>query len=156
LSETIWGVIGVFNYVVLAYFVLLNVAYLGTTLFALRALRRYALRLKSLDLSELITSGGAPSISLIAPAHDEALTCVESVRSLLKIEYPDFEVLVVNDSSKDDTVERLRAANAGADGSKTQVHGTIRGGWRGRRAHNFPRCGGTAQVRASTRPGPPP
>jgi cellulose synthase/poly-beta-1,6-N-acetylglucosamine synthase-like glycosyltransferase len=110
LSETIWGVIGVFNYVVLAYFVLLNVVYLGTTLFALRALRRYALRLKSLDLSELITSGGAPPISLIAPAHDEALTCVESVRSLLKIEYPDFEVLVVNDGSKDDTVERLRAA----------------------------------------------
>jgi len=110
LSETIWSVIGTFNYVVLAYFVLLNVVYLGTSVFALRALRRYALRLKSLDLTELITSGGAPSISLIAPAHNEALTCVESVRSLLKIEYPDFEVLVVNDGSKDDTLARLREA----------------------------------------------
>jgi cellulose synthase/poly-beta-1,6-N-acetylglucosamine synthase-like glycosyltransferase len=110
LSESIWRVIETFNYVVLGYFVLLNVVYLATSVFALRALRRYALRLKSLDLTELITSGGAPSISLIAPAHNEALTCVESVRSLLKIEYPDFEVLVVNDGSKDDTLERLREA----------------------------------------------
>ena len=102
--------IGTFNYVVLAYFVLLNLVYLATSVFALRALRRYPLRLKSLDLTELITSGGAPPISLIAPAYNEALTCVESVRSLLKIEYPDFEVIVVNDGSGDDTVERLRAA----------------------------------------------
>jgi cellulose synthase/poly-beta-1,6-N-acetylglucosamine synthase-like glycosyltransferase len=58
----------------------------------------------------LITSGGAPPISLVAPAYNEGLTCVESVRSLLKIEYPDFQVIVVNDGSKDDTVERLRQA----------------------------------------------
>jgi cellulose synthase/poly-beta-1,6-N-acetylglucosamine synthase-like glycosyltransferase len=110
LSETVWNVIETFNYVVLGYFVLLNTVYLGTSLFAMRALRRYAMRLKSLDLTDLITSGGAPPISLIAPAYNEGLTCVESVRSLLKIEYPDFEVIVVNDGSKDDTIERLREA----------------------------------------------
>ncbi|MGE0159217.1 MAG: glycosyltransferase family 2 protein [Gemmatimonadales bacterium] len=110
MSEALWGGVHAFNYVVLAYFLLLNVVYIGTTMLAVRALRSYALRLKSLDLTDLITSGGAPPISLIAPAHNEALTCVESVRSLLKIEYPDFEVIVVNDGSKDDTVERLRQA----------------------------------------------
>jgi cellulose synthase/poly-beta-1,6-N-acetylglucosamine synthase-like glycosyltransferase len=110
LTEAIWSVVQAFNYVVLAYFLLLNVVYIGTTLLALGALRRYALRLKALDLTDLITSGGAPPISLIAPAHNEGLTVVESVRSLLKIEYPDFEVIVVNDGSKDDTVERLRQA----------------------------------------------
>ena len=108
--ESMWRLIGVFNYVVLGYFVLLNLVYLGTSVFALGALRRYAMRLKSLDITDLITSGGAPSISLIAPAYNEGPTCVESVRSLLKIEYPDFEVIFVNDGSKDDTVERLQSA----------------------------------------------
>ena len=110
MSETVWRVIAVFNYVVLGYFVLLNFVYLGTSIFAMSALRRYAMRMKSLDLTDLITSGGAPPISLIAPAYNEGMTCVESVRSLLKIEYPDFEIIVVNDGSKDDTVERLRQA----------------------------------------------
>jgi cellulose synthase/poly-beta-1,6-N-acetylglucosamine synthase-like glycosyltransferase len=110
LIDVVWSIVDGFNYVVLAYFLLLSMVYIGTTLLAMGALRRYALRLKSLDLTDLITSGGAPPISLIAPAHNEALTVVESVRSLLKIEYPDFEVIVVNDGSKDDTVERLRQA----------------------------------------------
>jgi cellulose synthase/poly-beta-1,6-N-acetylglucosamine synthase-like glycosyltransferase len=110
LSEAFWRIIETFNYVVLGYFVLLNLVYLVTSLFAMSALRRYAMRMKSLDLTDLITSGGAPPISLIAPAYNEGLTCVESVRSLLKIEYPDFEVIVVNDGSKDDTVQRLREA----------------------------------------------
>jgi cellulose synthase/poly-beta-1,6-N-acetylglucosamine synthase-like glycosyltransferase len=105
-----WSAMGFFNYVVLGYFVLLNSVYLGTTIFAFGALRRYAMRLKSLDLTDLMTSGGAPPITLIAPAYNEALTCVESVRSLLTIEYPEFEVIVVNDGSSDETIERLTSA----------------------------------------------
>jgi len=110
LSEFFWGAVTVFNWVVLGYFVLLNGVYLATSLFAFGALRRYSLRLRSLDLTDLITSQGAPPISLIAPAYNEAVTCVESVRSLLAIEYPDYEVLVVNDGSSDETVERLTEA----------------------------------------------
>ena len=110
MSDAFWSFVGVFNYVVLTYFVLLNAVYFGTSLFAFGALRRYSLRLKSLDLTDLITSRGAPPISLIAPAFNEALTCVESVRSLLSIEYPNFEVVVVNDGSKDETLESLREA----------------------------------------------
>ncbi len=110
MSEALWSVIQVFNWVVLTYFVLLNGVYLATSLFAFGALRRYALRLRSLDLTDLITSAAAPPISLIAPAYNEAMTCVESVRSLLTIEYPEYEVLVVNDGSSDDTVRRLTKA----------------------------------------------
>ena len=71
MSEALWAVVGTFNYVVLGYFVLLNGVYLTTSLVALRALRTYALRLKSLDLTDLISSSGMPPISLIAPAHNE-------------------------------------------------------------------------------------
>ncbi|QYU71020.1 glycosyltransferase family 2 protein [Leptolyngbya sp. 15MV] len=51
----------------------------------------------------------APPISVLAPAYNEELTIVESVRSLLALQYPDFEVIVVNDGSKDATLARLIA-----------------------------------------------
>ena len=108
--EAFWSVLGAFNYVVLFYFIALNTVYLGTSFFAFGALRRYALRLKSLDLTDLISSAWAPPITLIAPAYNEEETCVESVRSLLTLEYPEYEILVVNDGSKDRTIERLTEA----------------------------------------------
>lgn len=49
----------------------------------------------------------APPITLMAPAYNEALTIVESIRSLLALQYPNFEVVVVNDGSKDETLQVL-------------------------------------------------
>lgn len=52
-------------------------------------------------------SDQAPPISVLAPAFNEELTVVESVRSLLALQYPDFEVLLINDGSKDGTLRRV-------------------------------------------------
>lgn len=107
LTAAFWGAIDLFNYLVLGYFILLNGVYLGTSLFAFGALRRYTRRMKSLDLDDLIRGSGSPPITLVAPAYNEEPTCVESVRSLLTLDYPEYEILVVNDGSTDGTLERL-------------------------------------------------
>lgn len=57
----------------------------------------------------LLDSPLTPRVSVLAPAHDEAATVAESVRSLLTLSYPDLEVVVVNDGSTDDTLDVLRA-----------------------------------------------
>jgi cellulose synthase/poly-beta-1,6-N-acetylglucosamine synthase-like glycosyltransferase len=49
----------------------------------------------------------APPISLIVPAYNEQINIVESVHSMLALEYPAYEVIVVNDGSKDETLKRL-------------------------------------------------
>lgn len=54
----------------------------------------------------------APMISLIVPAYNEAVTIVESVRSLLRMKYPRFEVILVNDGSSDETLGKLKKAFA--------------------------------------------
>ena len=49
----------------------------------------------------------APPIAIVAPAYNEGLTIEESVKALLALHYPDFEVIVVNDGSKDATLQVL-------------------------------------------------
>ena len=108
--EVLWSVAMGTNYFVLIYFLALNAVYLWTTLLAFFSLRRISMRLKAVDSSELVGSEWAPPITLIAPAYNEEATSIESVRSLLTLEYPDVEVVVVNDGSKDDTLGRLQEA----------------------------------------------
>jgi cellulose synthase/poly-beta-1,6-N-acetylglucosamine synthase-like glycosyltransferase len=49
----------------------------------------------------------APPVSVIAPCYNEELAIADSVRALLALEYPDHEVVVVNDGSSDATLARM-------------------------------------------------
>ncbi len=70
------------------------------------------------DLDLLAATRFAPGVSVIIPAYNESIGMADAVRSLLEIDYPDFEVIVVNDGSTDDTlaglVEALGLVPAGA------------------------------------------
>jgi cellulose synthase/poly-beta-1,6-N-acetylglucosamine synthase-like glycosyltransferase len=90
------------------YFVLLNAGYLALNLLAMFAMPRY-LEAKLFDSLPHRYSGFEPPVSVIVPAYNEEKTIGPSVRSMLQLEYPEFEVLVVNDGSRDGTLEALRA-----------------------------------------------
>lgn len=55
----------------------------------------------------LLTSDITPPVTLLVPGYNEEATIVESVRSLLTLRYPELEIIVVNDGSKDSTLARL-------------------------------------------------
>ncbi len=59
------------------------------------------------NYKEILSSTISPSISIIAPAYNESLNIVENVRSLLSSHYVNYDVIIVNDGSKDDSLERL-------------------------------------------------
>ncbi len=96
------------NYAVLGYFLLLNGFYLLLYVVSFLSISDYARREVYSGLPELFTSNYAPPVSIIVPAYNEEATIVASVRSFLALRYPLFEIVVVNDGSKDRTVEVLR------------------------------------------------
>ncbi len=96
-----------FNVIVLFYFISLNFFYLLTSIISFKSLRAYSFRLKAINLEDLIRDAGAPPVTLIAPAYNEEPTCVESTRALLTLNYPEFEIIVVNDGSKDNTLRSM-------------------------------------------------
>jgi len=88
----------------LLYFIGINGVYILLNLVAISSLKRY-LDQHALDDLPRPYSGFEPPISLLVPAYNEEATIAASVRSLLQLEYPEYEVVVVNDGSSDDTLE---------------------------------------------------
>ncbi|MEO3403816.1 glycosyltransferase [Mucilaginibacter sp. CAU 1740] len=54
-----------------------------------------------------------PPVSIIVPAYNEEVNAVATIQSLLKTDYPSFEIIFVDDGSKDKTYEVVEAAYAG-------------------------------------------
>jgi len=49
-----------------------------------------------------------PKISIIIPCYGRWMDTVECLESLLKIDYPDYEIILVDNSSPDDSVQKIR------------------------------------------------
>ncbi len=90
----------------LLYFVLVAALYLLLDALALFHIPRYMAD-HSLDEFPQIYSGLELPISVVAPAWNEEATIESSVRALLQLVYPEYEVVVVNDGSTDRTLETL-------------------------------------------------
>ena len=74
---------------------------------SLRGIIRFQRKNSYVDYTKMLQSPLAPGISIIAPAFNEGITIISNVRSLLTLNYPRFEVIIVNDGSTDDTLTKL-------------------------------------------------
>ncbi|MDR5906138.1 glycosyltransferase [Franzmannia qiaohouensis] len=90
----------------IGYFLLLNGGYLALNLLSMVSLRRYMRQRAELG-EDAPYLGVEPAVSVLVPAYNEAATIRISVLSLLQLQYPEFEVVVINDGSKDETLEVL-------------------------------------------------
>lgn len=93
---------------ILTYFMVINLVYLSFTIIAFIDLVSYDRRARGRSIGDLISGTTFKPISIIIPAHNEQDTIVSNVFSILEVGYPEFEVIVVNDGSSDDTMRVLQ------------------------------------------------
>jgi len=99
-----------FNVFVLIYFLALNSIYLVLFLISLLEVVKFVRRTFFSDYRQIMQSDMTWPISVLIPAHDEEKSIVETVRSMLMVNYGEFEVIVINDGSEDATLKRLADA----------------------------------------------
>jgi biofilm PGA synthesis N-glycosyltransferase PgaC len=100
-------IIDIFTYLTYTYTGLLIGSYIFMALFSIGETRKYLHKNSFVDYRLLATSLQSPKVSIIAPAYNEGATIIENVRSLLSIYYNNLEVIIVNDGSKDDSLQKL-------------------------------------------------
>src|SRR5580698_10616332 len=95
------------NEALFAYYLTSNLIYLGLLIIAIfnNVIHRYRLAGQRLELFK--ASPFTPPITLIVPAHNEEKSIVDSVKALLSLDYPSLEIIVVNDGSRDRTLQKL-------------------------------------------------
>ncbi len=86
---------------------LIFTTYLILTIFSAISLRKYLRKNSYVDYNTIVSSPLAPTISVIAPAFNEARTIEDNIRTLLSLYYNNFEVVVVNDGSSDNSMELM-------------------------------------------------
>jgi len=100
----------IFNFVeatLIVYVAAINITYLFLTIMGFYALRFQKRSFPRATRDALLKSPLLPRVAVLAPAYNEAAGCRESVRAMLALRYPYHEVIVINDGSKDDTLQIL-------------------------------------------------
>ena len=105
--QILYIIIEIFQYVFIAYSICAIGSYLVLAIVSVVETIEYKRKNSYVNYKEIMSSNNAPTISIIAPAYNESLNIVENVRSLLSNHYVNYDVIIVNDGSKDDSLEKL-------------------------------------------------
>ena len=92
---------------VFVYSLVLILFYIFIAIYSAGELKKYLRTNSFTDFRIPAASEHLPGISIVAPAYNEAANIVENVRSMLSIHYNALELIIINDGSKDDSLQKL-------------------------------------------------
>lgn len=112
IGSAVWPAIGTDLYHSIEAFVIVYVTFVNTTYLALMIIGYFALKKETVpfnakEIAVLAKSPLVPSVSVLAPAYNEAATVRDSIRAMLSLRHPHHEVIVINDGSSDNTLKVL-------------------------------------------------
>lgn len=102
-----YGVYGIQCFI-LSFLFTYNTLALVVFVLAVLKIRRYILKGKLSNLDLLYRHPGMEGVSFLMPAFNEENAVVDSLRSLMELHYPKYEIIVVNDGSTDSTFSRVK------------------------------------------------
>jgi len=103
----IHNIVYILNYTFLIFAFLIITSYFVLSLISIVAIVSYMRKNSFTSYNKIETSPIVPSISLIAPAYNEELNICENIRSLLSIHYANIEIIIVNDGSIDQSLQKM-------------------------------------------------
>lgn len=95
------------NIFFLYYILFYAITFFIHTLMGAISLDRIVKRNKYIKFMNITHKENYIPVSFLVPAYNEELTVVETVSSLLALEYEEYEIVVINDGSSDETRERI-------------------------------------------------
>lgn len=110
MEQLLATVFRILNWVGLSYFLSLNTIYLILVLVAGFNIGEYFRKRPYSGIEDAVKSPVTPPVSVLVPAHNEGNVIVESARAILSLNYPQFELIIVDDGSSDDTFSNLEDA----------------------------------------------
>ncbi len=96
------------NHALFFYYLASNLAYLAMLVVALWTSAAHLRHLESVRFDWIKGSPMVPPITLLVPAHNEESFICTAVRNLLELDYPELEVIVINDGSSDNTLPAMQ------------------------------------------------
>lgn len=100
-------IVSVFAGFIAVYMVIVIVFYSVILVFSIFQLRREYQLDRDQAFEDYMDEIYTKPVSIIVPAYNEEAGIIQSVRSLLSINYPIFEIIVINDGSKDSTLNKV-------------------------------------------------
>lgn len=100
-------ILEIFGWVFLTLSFSVIVIYLILMALSALEMQDYLRKNRFADYGDIVTSPIAPGVSILAPAYNEGQSIVQNAQSLLSLHYGKFEVIIINDGSKDDTLAKL-------------------------------------------------
>lgn len=103
-----YSIIDIINRIFFLYACIIFLSYVVVAFMSVLELRKYLNKNRNFDYTTLLGFHKLPSVSIIAPAYNEEKTIIENIKCLLNIKYQDFEIIIVNDGSKDNSLEIIK------------------------------------------------
>ena len=107
LHDLVVLIINILNDVIIVYFVVGNGTYTVLMVMSFVSVWMYQKRIGYAGIQEVRESPVTPPVSVIVPAYNEENSILLTVDSLMALDYPDKEIVVVDDGSTDQTLANL-------------------------------------------------
>lgn len=104
---TVLRIFDYINVIILTYFVVANSVYTILMVLSLYAVTVHSKLAARANYADIAGSPVTPPVSLIVPAFNEQKAIVSTVNCLLNLDYPEREIIVVDDGSTDGTAQCL-------------------------------------------------
>lgn len=95
------------SWFIFIYMILIITVYGGMIILSLSLIRKNYQLHEVEPYEDLLQSEFTKPVSILVPAYNESAGIYGTIRSLLSIEYPEYEMIIINDGSTDDTLEKL-------------------------------------------------